>query len=591
MKRKNITLIFPPLYFYKKVYPSIHYLKSFIESLGYEDVYTINQTQDFLEYSLSKSNFEKLIGSSPSAFFTDFFIKNFKQLDKKPYLTIKEAESYIKLSKAFFEEEYITFFKENAPPNITDENSPFFEYIILLLKKNLLLGYKTRDVSSFLNKTSVFFEAFYKKYTIPQIREKGPVFIGISLIDHLQIIPTYTLVKLLKKEGFDGRIFLGGPFFSKWYKYIIEDATHNPILEELSNMVDGIMLFEGENIFKTILANLDKPSLPDIPNLIKNGKMPSIENKKVRNLPTPDFSGIKFDGFYSEIPYLISRGCYWRKCSFCKPSSINKFVSQKAENVIHDLIDLKLSCKTNKFHFCDEAIPLEVMSKVCDLMQKNGMSIRWSGNARFEKQFLNVDFCKTLKVSGCEKLMFGLESGSQRILDLMNKGIKVSDVRIIFNNLKMVGIKTHLYLIFGFPTETDRDAEESILFLEENKEFIGSIHPHEFILEKGSSIHINYKSFGIKRIWEGEDVSCYEFEQEIKNIHSPMFYCRKASSIFAEKRQDTSFEKKEICVSTLNFNIDEIKKKLETGNIDDVQRKRTSYLYSPMLKKAVELST
>jgi len=611
-KNKNIILIFPPFYLSTKVYPSIHYLKSYLSSQGYRDVSAINQTESFFEYLLDKSNFEKLLKGSTSNRFMEFFVKQFEKLDKQNSLNRDEAQKYLKLSKAIFESEYLNFFRNSYNTCETKEESAFFQYMVMFLKKNLSINTTHANIDETIQKTSVFFRDFFNSFTVPKIKKEKPVFIGISIIDSLQLIPTYILLSMLRDEGISARIFLGGPFFSKRYGYVIKDFHRDVFLKRLFSCIDGIVLFEGEIVLDKILRNLDNPdAFSHIPNLLlqRNDSvyLTDTANKErtfFKELPAPNFDDINFEKEYTQIPYLISRGCYWRKCSFCKSHSIyqNKFVSLKPERVIQDITYLKSRCESSIFYFCDEALPMQEMSKICQLIIESGLNITWSGNARFERQLLDFDFCRKLHMGGCRKLMFGLESGSQRILNFMNKGIKKNEAEIILKNLHNTGIKTHLYVIFGFPGETDVDAEETIEFVEKNKEVIDSAHPHTFILEKGTPIHKRYKDFGILKIEEesGGLTSGNEcaFTEKTTRQHPTIFYSVRFLKIFKDKNASTiniNIEEKEVqedyCKVTLNFNLDEIRQALESDTSGQCFKRDTqTYMYSPITKEAIKLA-
>jgi len=574
-KNKNITLVFPPLYLHTKIYPSIHYLKSYLNSLGYKDISAINQTQDFFEYLLDKSNFEKLLTASTSQHFMAFFVKQFKKLDKQEALNREDAQKYLKLSKAIFESEYLDFFRNSHRKCEAREDSGFFQYMVMFLKKNLNINSTQENIDETIQKTLVFFTDFFNTFTMPKIRERSPVLIGISIIDSLQLIPTYILLSMLKREGISAKIFLGGPFFSKRYEYVTKDFYRDIFLKKLFSNIDGIVLFEGEIVLDKILKNLDTPSkFSQIPNLIlKKGEgvyLTGTTNKDVKfftELPVPNFDDISFKKEYTQIPYLMSRGCYWRKCSFCKSHSIyqNKFVSLKPERVIQDILYLQSHCKISSFYFCDEAIPLQTVQRICHLIVKNGLNITWSGNARFEVPLLDADFCRKLHAGGCRRLMFGLESGSQRVLNLMNKGIKKDEAGRILKNLHNTGIKTHIYVIFGFPGETDIEAEETIKFVEENREFIDSAHPHKFILEKGTPIHKRYKDFGILEIKKKTEglISGNEcaFAEQTTHKYPTRFYSVRFLKIFTDKKINTPNDREikeeqsqeDYCKVTLNF--------------------------------------
>jgi hypothetical protein len=103
--------------------------------------------------------------------------------------------------------------------------------------------------------------------------------------------------------------------------------------------------------------------------------------------------------------------------------------------------------------------------------------------------------------SGCKYLLWGVESGSQRILDLMDKGSQVAEVAGVLQRAHATGIHNHVFVICGFPTETEAEYSQTIRFLDENKEYIAAVHRGPFSLERESPIFEEQGRFGITRSW------------------------------------------------------------------------------------------
>jgi hypothetical protein len=109
-----------------------------------------------------------------------------------------------------------------------------------------------------------------------------------------------------------------------------------------------------------------------------------------------------------------------------------------------------------------------------------------------------------MRAAGCLKLVFGLESYSQRVLDLMEKGTKRDIIDRILNDCLDEGIAAHVYTIVGFPTETEEEAFESVNFILNNERLASSpgfsFLPCLFEMEKHSPLTADPAGFGIKRI-------------------------------------------------------------------------------------------
>ena len=103
--------------------------------------------------------------------------------------------------------------------------------------------------------------------------------------------------------------------------------------------------------------------------------------------------------------------------------------------------------------------------------------------------------------SGCKYLLWGLESASQRVLDLMDKGSKVEEVSRLMKRCFSAGIANHVFMICGFPTETVEEFAQTIRFLDDHKDYIFAVHRGTFSLEPESPIFAEQKRFGITRSW------------------------------------------------------------------------------------------
>lgn len=110
-----------------------------------------------------------------------------------------------------------------------------------------------------------------------------------------------------------------------------------------------------------------------------------------------------------------------------------------------------------------------------------------------------------MAASGCKYILWGLESGNQRILDLMGKGTKVDEVAEVLHDARAAGIHNHVYVICGFPTETPEEFTDTLDFLWKNRDAISAIHRSVFSLEQGSPISKDLAKFSIDEVWLRQD--------------------------------------------------------------------------------------
>ena len=115
----------------------------------------------------------------------------------------------------------------------------------------------------------------------------------------------------------------------------------------------------------------------------------------------------------------------------------------------------------NGFHFVDEAAPPALMRALAIEIIRRKLTVSWWTNVRFEKSFTR-DLCLLLKASGCIAVSGGLEVASDRLLELIQKGITVAQVASVNKHFTEAGIMVHAYLMYGFPTQTAQETIDSL---------------------------------------------------------------------------------------------------------------------------------
>jgi hypothetical protein len=113
------------------------------------------------------------------------------------------------------------------------------------------------------------------------------------------------------------------------------------------------------------------------------------------------------------------------------------------------------------FHFVDEAAPPSVLKDVAKELLKRKIGISWWTNIRFEKAFTE-DLCRLMAMSGCIAVTGGLETASDRLLKLMNKGVTVRQAAQVCDHFSKAGIMVHAYLMYGFPTQTQQETIDAL---------------------------------------------------------------------------------------------------------------------------------
>jgi radical SAM superfamily enzyme YgiQ (UPF0313 family) len=204
------------------------------------------------------------------------------------------------------------------------------------------------------------------------------------------------------------------------------------------------------------------------------------------------------DGRWNKI--TLAHGCYWKKCSFCDVSLdyIGRYDEPSTEIIMRRIKALIAETGETGFHLVDEAAPPSGMRSLAKRLIAEKISITWWGNIRFEKAF-TPELCRLLAESGCVAVSGGLEVASNRLLELMKKGVTVEQVARVTRAFTDAGIMVHAYLMYGFPTETEQDTIDA---LERVRQLfaagcIQSAYWHRFSATAHSPIGLNPDSYGI----------------------------------------------------------------------------------------------
>jgi len=200
-----------------------------------------------------------------------------------------------------------------------------------------------------------------------------------------------------------------------------------------------------------------------------------VINTGVRNLimdldsvPHPKRDLLPYKKYYSIIAkknptttMFTSRGCPYR-CIFCDRPHLGKiFRARSAENVVSEMIEIKKMGIKEIFIYDDTfTIDRSRVVKICELILNKNIKLNWDIRARVNT--IDEDLLKLMKLAGCERIHYGVEAGTKKILKILRKDITVEQVRTAFKLTKKVGIETAGYFMIGSPNETMADIKETI---------------------------------------------------------------------------------------------------------------------------------
>jgi len=250
-------------------------------------------------------------------------------------------------------------------------------------------------------------------------------------------------------------------------------ATLDPVGTIGSGAYDYVVKGEGEYPVLDIVNNVDLYSIKGLTFRSWSGEIVQNENngfiRDLDTLPFPQRDNFHCDGGKMDVSAIItSRGCPFQ-CTYCaSPRIWDRTVRYRSvENVMGELEYMVKHKGISLVRFQDDTFTLNktrTMS-ILEQMMSRGLNVEWLCDTRIDA--LDKEMLKMMKKSGCIRLKAGIESGSDKVLKRIKKGISVEQIRESVKLIKEAGISLTTYFMIGFPGETDEDIKKTIRLAEE----------------------------------------------------------------------------------------------------------------------------
>ncbi len=267
---------------------------------------------------------------------------------------------------------------------------------------------------------------------------------------------------------------------------------------------------------------------------------------------------LKNKGYFS-LNMASTRGCPF-KCNWCaKPIYGNRYNSRSPQNVIAELKMLKARYAFDHIWFCDDIFGLRPgwVHEFADLVEKEQLHFKFKIQARADL-LLQEGYIRDLARAGCENIWMGAESGSQKILDAMDKGTKVEQIFEATYLLRKNNIHPSFFIQFGYPGETKEDIVKTI-------DMINTLLPYEIGISvsyplPGTVFYEKVKTqLQYKSNWTDSD----ELALMFRNTYAPAFYKQLHRFVHKSYRKHLAIETiKTIFARPASFSFKKIRKAL-----------------------------
>jgi radical SAM superfamily enzyme YgiQ (UPF0313 family) len=342
----------------------------------------------------------------------------------------------------------------------TDE-AEYIELVKTLIFKTFYIEADDQLIDQ-LNRTVAEFYLWLEEYTQTLLSEEKPDVLGLSV--YRGNLPASMFVfKLTREKHPYIKTVMGGAVFAQ--SLAPRSSNFNFFLEKTRDYIDTLIIGEGENL----LLKLVRDQLP-LHQRVFTIKDTGGETLDLSHMPIPDFSGLDLD-FYPNLASYASRSCPFQ-CTFCTETVYwGKYRRKKAEKILGELIQLHNRYGRQLYLLCDSLLN-PIISELADEFVNSGRVLYWDGYLRVDRHSCNRKRVLSWRRGGFYRARLGVESGSQKILDAMNKKITLDQVKTTIANLADAGIKVTTYWIIGYPGETEEDFQQTLDLVEELKDDI-----------------------------------------------------------------------------------------------------------------------
>jgi radical SAM superfamily enzyme YgiQ (UPF0313 family) len=302
-----------------------------------------------------------------------------------------------------------------------------------------------------------------------------------AYLDHYEMCKV--IGQKAKEKGIP--VLLGGPFFN------LDRVTKQWLgLEGINAIVGGEVEFELVNIVKELIAGKDLSGRAGVFTLNSTSAVKAlVPLQQLNRLAAPDFSDFPWEKYpHKIIPLMTGRGCSWGACTFCGDvisANGRTFRSRGLEAVLNELRTQSAIHRSSDFIFLDIKLnsDLEVWYGLIKNMQQVVPGARWIGTVHVNHlgdHGLDRETLFAAKKSGLTRISFGLESGSQVLLDSMKKGTKVEEAGEFLKNAYDAGISVRTSMMQGFPGETAEDLRLTVEFIQKHEKYLDRIRLSRF---------------------------------------------------------------------------------------------------------------
>lgn len=520
----EVALVFPPLVEtnFGSYYPSTAVLAGYLAAKGIASVQT-DLNEDFATYLLKTESLEHMadgvfgdkLTSSPSSM---------------PAVAARLLRRYGHL---LIDEQGKHLFREDASD---------LAYLLNILAE----PYKVDEPLSVITSTGFYdqpkaavYKTFFESTNFAEALPASIHTVGVSIPVGLQLVPALILARYLKTLRRDITVIFGGPIISLMASEDIEKILLcNP-------EIDAVVRSDGEKPLEALLkqkreSNWEPAKVPGVSCRVGVGiihRHPEA-GLKLDSIPYAEYDVQLMSRLAKpDIGIVQSRGCYWGKCAYCDYIELYKgssrFRTRTPGSFVEEMEYQTRKHGLNQISVITESIAPESAKKISQLILQRGLRVKWHSFAMVDRHF-TPDIFKTMVLAGCEYMVIGTETMTNRLLGLMMKSATREDaVQFIFD-AKASGLDLKVNLIPDLPSTTYQEAMDSLEAFRELQECFIYVSSFNFEATRSSRIGRNPEHFGLYSVESNKATGQSQFILNHLNVSDPAMTTDERERVFAE---------------------------------------------------------
>ena len=351
-----------------------------------------------------------------------------------------------------------------------ENENDYFELVRLIIYQTFFTDFNRPQLIEIKEVLDLFFSRL-EKYILGLLAEEKPGTLGISTLRDT-IAPTMFALRLTRERYPGIMTVMGGSIFSD---HLCLDSPNFEYFLERTPYIDKIIIGEGQNLLLKVLQG-------ELPESGKVFTLKDINGETLGFSPinSPDMADFNVAENYPYLSASASASCP-HQCSFCNVAAFyGKYREKKPRQTVEEMITLYKTYK-NQLFFMNDSLLNGIAGPLAEEFLKTDVALYWDGYLRVDDAVCDIKNTLLWRRGGLYRVRLGVESGSQHVLDLIDKKISPDQTKDSLASLANAGIKTTAYWVIGHPGETEEDFEQTLRLLEETKNNIYESECNAFI--------------------------------------------------------------------------------------------------------------